>query len=147
MHGFIRYDIGEIEHQSLGLELYPSREFMSLKHGISPVPLRNMGHVETHRLHDLPGFPYCLSYYVNEPLQNGEAKKRKNTSEAENIIESSRLLIGDMEGGVIILLINDPKRPLGERKIRGRIHDISFQVLYSHSACTFIFITHKYDIT
>lgn len=95
------YDIGEIQYQDIGLELFPRNEFLELKHAAIPVmTVHNRGHVECHRLFDLSNIPSCLEYW------------------------KGRLLIGDVEGGITIISIPDAKAPLGRRKIRGKLHHL-----------------------
>jgi len=97
------YDIGEIQTHNIGLELFPRKEFMGLNESGFAVPIPNNGHVECHRLFGLSSIPSCMEYWKGH---------------------MGKLLIGDVNGGITIIFVTDPKNPLGRRKIRGKLHKI-----------------------
>lgn len=97
------YDIGEIQNQDIGLNLFPRREFLSLsEHNFPVTHIPHRGHIESHRLFGLQVIPTCMEYYQN----------------------FRKLIIGDVDGGITLISIPTPKYPLGRRKIRGTLHKI-----------------------
>jgi WD40 repeat protein len=82
--------------------------------GSSPLPSRDFGFVETHRIHmGLESVPTVLSYYTSKSQSN------------------SKLLIGHVDGVVSILEIGKQTRyPFaGKRKVRGSLIHIKISEL------------------
>ncbi|XP_035713353.1 uncharacterized protein LOC118437913 [Folsomia candida] len=106
------YDNGELDGEDLGLHIFPRSKFLHLSKGRSPISPRNLGLVETFRVHGLYSVPSCLCYH------------RGGRDDAEG----AKLLVGHVDGTVTIieLGLEGNKYPFGDgkRKLRGVINHI-----------------------